>query len=72
MLNFPSQLAQNILGINLLLWVILEFRELVKIKEKTKKKDIKDIVLFAVLTAIFTMFSIFIFKIHVDIVPQKV
>jgi len=61
-LNLSSQLNQNILGICLLVWVIVEYRIMVKQDKRPSKKDIRAIILFSILTLVFAVLSIFIFE----------
>ncbi|MEM4992026.1 isoprenylcysteine carboxylmethyltransferase family protein [Priestia sp. SB1] len=62
MLNFPSQLEHNLLGICLLLWVIIEYRVLFKRDKRPKKNDRKALSLFSVLILMFCVSSILIYE----------
>lgn len=64
-LNFPSQMAQNVLGISLLLWVLIEYRIMTKQSKRPNKKDIKAIILFSFITLIFVVSSIQLFRRHI-------
>lgn len=61
-LNLSSQLNQNILGVCLLIWVIVEYKVMVKQDKRPSKKDIKAIIFFSILTVVFASISVFIFE----------
>lgn len=56
--NLPSQFTQTFLGLVLFLWVIVEYRIVIRQNKRPLKKDLKSILLFAVITIIFTIVSI--------------
>lgn len=61
-LNFSSQFNNNLLGICLLIWVIIEYRIIMKQDRRPKKKDRKAIALFAFLIVLFSLSSIIMFE----------
>jgi len=61
-LNFSSQFNNNLLGICLLIWVIIEYRIIMKQDKRPKKKDRKAIALFAFLIVLFSLSSIIMFE----------
>lgn len=61
-LNFSSQFNNNLLGVCLLIWVIIEYRIIMKQDKRPKKKDRKAITLFAILIVLFSLSSIIMFE----------
>ncbi|MCK2000259.1 isoprenylcysteine carboxylmethyltransferase family protein [[Brevibacterium] frigoritolerans] len=70
-LNFPSQFAQSVLGLTLLLWVIIEYRIMTKQNKRPKKKDIKAILLFSFITLTFVILSIQLFRDHIGYLDRS-
>lgn len=67
---FGTQLYQNVLGISLILWVIVEYRVILKEGKRPQKKDIKAILFFFLIIFVFTSLSIYVFSIGIGNVSE--
>lgn len=64
-LLFDIQLYQYVLGVSLILWVIVEYRVILKEGKRPQKKDIKAIVFFLLVIIIFSAISIYVFSLNI-------